>query len=482
VAEDITERKHVQERLAKLTQELEQRVEVRTADLAEANAQLLHDAFHDKLTGLANRALFLDRLGQAVERYQRRADGGFAVLYLGSDRFKVVNDSLGHATGDQLLIELGERLKCCVRPGDTVARLGGDEFVILLEDAALVEEATRVAERIQHEVRKPFLLDGGRVHTSLSIGVIMSSTYHENAQGILRDADIAMYHAKALGKARHQVFSEEMRDHAVKLLALENDLRGAIERGELRVYYQPIRLITGGQLTGFEALVRWEHPTLGTVSPAMFIPIAEETGLIIELDRWVLRAACRQLKNWQQRFPSIPPLTINVNLSSRQFLEADLVDFVGGVLEEATIQPEHLKLEVTESVLVQHSEAVTVAFHKLKALGVKLYVDDFGTGYSSLSYLQRFPVDTLKIDRSFVHHMATSPESVELVRTIIAMAQALNLNVVAEGIETGSQLAQLEALGCSYGQGYFFAKPLEVSDATALLHAAKTTQQVSLHA
>ncbi len=480
VAEDITERKHIQEELTKLTQELEQRVGLRTAELAEANAQLLHDAFHDKLTGLANRALFLDRLGQAVERYQRRADGGFGVLYLDSDRFKVVNDSLGHTTGDQLLIELAERLKSCVRPGDTVARLGGDEFVILLEDAALAEEATQVAERIQYEVRKPFMIDNRVIHTSVSIGIVMSSTCHENAQGILRDADIAMYHAKALGKARYQVFTETMHDHAVSLMALENDLRGAIERDELRVYYQPIKSITGGQLTGFEALVRWEHQTLGTVLPTTFIPIAEETGLIIELDRWVLHAACRQLKNWQQRFPFIPPLTINVNLSSRQFLEADLVDFVGGVLEETAIRPEHLKLEVTESVLMQHLEAVTVAFRRLKALGVKLYVDDFGTGYSSLSYLQRFPVDTLKIDRSFIHNMATSPESAELVRTIIAMAQALNLSVVAEGIETASQLAQLEALGCSYGQGYFFAKLLEVSEATSLLHAAKTAQQVSL--
>ena len=479
IMRDITERKRTQDALETLTRELEMRVEARTAELAEANAQLLYDAFHDKLTGLANRALFLDRLALATERYQRRADGGFAILYLDADRFKVVNDSLGHSTGDQLLVALGERLKECTRPGDTVARLGGDEFAVLLEDTSLIEEATRVAERIQHEARKPFVTSGKVIYTSVSVGIVMSSTLHENAEELLRDADIAMYHAKALGKARYQVFTEEMRDHVVSLMALENDLRGALGRNELRVYYQPIKALQNGSLTGFEALVRWQHPTLGTVSPTSFIPLAEETGLIIELDRWVLREACRQLKHWQQQYPLIPPLTINVNLSSRQFLEADLVNFVRSMFEETGVQPEHLKLEVTESVLMQHAEAVMIAFEQLKALGVKLYIDDFGTGYSSLSYLQRFPVDTLKIDRSFVDNMVKTPESAELVKTIIAMAQALKLSVVAEGIETEAQLAQLNALGCSRGQGYLFAKPLTVEGATAMLHAAKTERQLA---
>ena len=479
IMRDITERKRAQGALETLTRELERRVEARTAELAEANAQLLYDAFHDKLTGLANRALFLDRLALATERYQRRADGGFAVLYLDADRFKVVNDSLGHSTGDQLLIALGERLKECTRPGDTVARLGGDEFAVLLEDTPFIEEVVGVAERIQHEARKPFVTSGKVIYTSVSIGIVMSSTLHENTEELLRDADIAMYHAKALGKARYQVFTEEMRDHVVSLMALENDLRGALGRNELRVYYQPIKALQKGSLTGFEALVRWQHPTLGTVSPTSFIPLAEETGLITELDRWVLREACRQLQHWQQQHPLIP-LTVNVNLSSRQFLEADLAEYVRAVLEETGVRPEHLKLEVTESVLMQHAEAVMIAFEQLKALGVKLCIDDFGTGYSSLSYLQRFPVDTLKIDRSFVDNMVETPEGAELVKTIVAMAQALKLSVVAEGIETEAQLAQLNALGCLYGQGYLFARPLEVGAAERLLRAAETDQQLSL--
>ena len=477
IMRDITERKRTQKALETLTSELESRVEARTAELAEANAQLLYDAFHDSLTSLANRALFSDRLALAVERYKRQSKGGFTVLYLDTDRFKNVNDSFGHTVGDKLLIALGKRLQACVRPGDTVARFGGDEFVILLEDAPLIGEATHVAERIQHEVRKPFALDGKVFHTSVSIGIVVG--HMGEVEEILRDADIAMYQAKALGKARYQVFTEAMRERATSLIALENGLRSAIARNELRVHYQPIKAIQNGSLTGFEALVRWQHPTLGVVSPASFIPLAEETGLIIKLDRWVLREACRQLKVWQLQHPLNLPLTMNVNLSSRQFLEVDLVECVQNVLLETGIRPEHLKLEVTESVLMQHEDAVMIAFEQLKALGVKLYIDDFGTGYSSLSYLQRFPVDTLKIDRSFVDNMVKTPESAELVKTIIAMAQALNLSVVAEGIETEAQLVQLNALGCSYGQGYLFAKPLTVERATAMLHDAKVDRQLA---
>ena len=480
IMRDISERKRTERALAEAHDALAGRVveleQARDA-LEQSNAQLAFDAFHDRLTGLANRALLLDRLGQALERSNRRAAPGFAVMYLDSDRFKVVNDSLGHAVGDKLLGELGDRLKACVRPGDTVARLGGDEFAILLEDAPSADTAVQVADRIQRAVAKPFQLGSHLVHTSLSIGIIMSSVSTGGAAEVLRDADLAMYGAKASGRARHNFFTETMRGFALERLTLENDLRGAAERGELVVYYQPVVSLAERRLSGFEALVRWRHPRLGLVAPADFIPIAEETGLIIALDRWVLREACAQLSAWQRDFPSCPPLSMNVNLSSKQFLRVDLVAHVQRVLADTGVTPGCLKLEVTESTFLRHDEA-DAAMRGLRELGVKLYIDDFGTGYSSLSYLQRFPVDALKIDRSFVNNLHASPESAELVRAIIAMARTLRLEVVAEGVETPAQLAQLTGLGCGYGQGYLFAKPLPATDAAAFLEKARAGAQL----
>ncbi len=478
IMRDITERKRAERALAEVHDALGQEVsalEQAKRELEKSNAQLAFDGLHDRLTGLANRTLFLDRLGHVIERASRRSEPDFAVMYLDSDHFKMINDSLGHAVGDGLLVELGNRLKACVRPGDTVARLGGDEFAILLEDTTVPEAAAQVANRVQSEVAKPFRLESQMVHTSLSIGIVMHSVSSADAAGMLRDADLAMYRAKALGKARHSFFTEAMRQGARNRLTLENDLRGAAEREELRVYYQPIVSLVDDRLAGFEALVRWQHPRLGLVAPADFIPIAEETGFIIDIDRWVLQRACAQVNLWRRHALAGPPLTVNVNLSSKQFLRPDLVSYVQRVLAETGLPPECLKLEVTESTLMAHSDEVNLIVQRLRGAGVKLYIDDFGTGYSSLSYLQRFQVDAVKIDRSFTSNMYASPESTELVRAIIAMAQTLRLDVVAEGVETQAQLEQLRAFGCVYGQGYLFAAPLPEAEVYARLDGLMST-------
>lgn len=469
---DVTARYRSEERLQEANRELEVRVVERTAALENANreltrlnSRLAHDAFHDSLTGLPNRALFTDRLHQAIERYNVRVDYGFSVLFLDFDRFKNVNDSLGHTVGDKLLIGVAERLSHCVRPRDTVARLGGDEFTILLEDVTGIEQATSTAERIQHKLSKPFILDGQTVHTSASIGITSSAFNYEGPGDALRDADVAMYRAKALGKATFQVFTPEMGARAASLLTLENDLRRAIERQELRVHYQPVIAVASGQLIGVEALLRWQHPHLGMVSRAEFMPVAEETGLIVEFDRWVLREACRQLRVWQ----NVVPLALNVNLSGKAFTHAGLVESVGTSLLDVGFSPGNLRLELTESVLVQSSEETLATLAKLKALGVQLYIDDFGTGYSSLSYLQRLPIDALKIDSSFVQRMTLNPESSELVKTILVMARNLGLEVVAEGVENVRQLRRLKRSGCPYAQGYLFSKPLSAEEMTAYL-------------
>lgn len=472
---DVTERHQGEERLRKVNQELEARVAERTTALEDANQELkrlnerlLHDAFHDALTGLSNRALFVKRLQQAISHHNSRVNYGFSVLFLDFDRFKVVNDSLGHIIGDQLLIAVSERLSRCVRPIDTVARLGGDEFTILLEDVTDIEEATRTAERIQRELTQPFVFANQTVYTSASIGITSSAYNYERPEDILRDADIAMYRAKALGKATHQVFTPKMRERAASLLALENDLRRAIQRQELRVHYQPIIAIASGKLAGVEALLRWQHPRLGMVPLTEFMPIAEETGLVVEIDRWILYEACRQVREWQ----NILPLSLNVNLSGQAFTHAGLLESIGMSLAATGFDPKNLKLELTEGVFVQSSEETLASLSKLKALGVQIYIDDFGTGYSSLSYLQRLPIDALKIDISFVQRMTQDRDSAELVKTIIVMARNLGLQVVAEGVETASQLKQLKRLKCQYAQGYLFAKPLDPVETMAFIEKA----------
>jgi diguanylate cyclase (GGDEF)-like protein/PAS domain S-box-containing protein len=438
----------------------------------QAEEQLLHDAFHDSLTGLPNRALFMDRLSQAVERVKRHSDCSFGVIFLDLDRFKVVNDSLGHMIGDRLLVEISRRLESCIRTGDTIARLGGDEFTILLDGIKEAGDAVCMAERIQKQLHRPFSLNGQEVFTSASIGIALSALAYDRPEDILRDANIAMHRAKSQGKARYQVFDATMHFHARELLRLETDLRRTAERQEYCVHYQPIMSLESGVITGFEALVRWQHPERGFVYPEEFISVAEETGLIISLDRWVLREACRQARAWQQVSTANSSLTISVNLSAKQFSQPDLVKCVDEVLKETGLDPGSLRLEITESVLMSSADSVTAVLAQLRDLGIELHLDDFGTGYSSLSYLHRFPINVLKIDRSFISRICPGGENSEIARAIITMAHSLGMKVVAEGIETPWQLAELKTLECEFGQGNLFSKPVEASAAGKLLAAS----------
>ncbi len=457
-----------------------------------AESQLLHDAFHDALTGLPNRALFMNRLGHTVERAKRHENSIFAVLFVDLDRFKVINDSLGHLSGDRLLITVAERLKHCLRSGDTLSRLGGDEFTILLEDIKDITEATNVAERIQTSLSLPFNLGVHEVFITTSIGIVLSPTGYEQLEDILRDADTAMYRAKASGKACYRVFDKTMHLRAVTLLQLENDLRRAVQslarlpsyskgnvglgtpeemKQEFQVHYQPIVSLASGKITGFEALLRWQHPSRGLLSPTEFIPIAEETRLIVPLGYWVLRSACYQTRAWQERFPTTPPLTISVNLSSKQFLQPNLIEQIEQILEESGLDACSLRLEITESAIMENSETSATMLLQLRSIGVQIYIDDFGTGYSSLSYLQRFPVNALKIDRSFISRMGVDGEDSAIVQTIVMLANKLGIDVIAEGIETEEQLGQLREICCTQaqGQGYFFSKPLDSQAAETLI-------------
>ncbi|HVF57367.1 MAG TPA: EAL domain-containing protein [Pyrinomonadaceae bacterium] len=438
-------------------------------DRKMAEQQLHHDAFHDALTGLPNRALFMDHLKLAIARSQRQQNLTYAVLYLDLDRFKIINDSLGHTIGDQLLVGIADRLTKNLRPGDTVARLGGDEFTVLIEDIIDEKEAYYVAERIQKELSVPFNLSGREVFTTVSMGIAPSSTGYDRAEDILRDADTAMYRAKSLGKARYEIFDKAMHARAINLLQLETDMRRAVEREEFIIHYQPIVALEDFRLRGFEALVRWQHPERGFISPIDFIPVAEETGMIVPLGEYVLRHACQQMQRWQKIFPSDPPMFMSVNLSSKQFGQNDLISQVAAVMKDTGIAPHSLKLEITESVVMENIETATELLRQLRALGVQLSIDDFGTGYSSLSYLHRFPINTLKIDRSFVTRMTENNENMEIVRTIIVLAQNLGMDVVAEGVETNDQLALLRKLGCENGQGYFFSKPVNNEGAEKII-------------
>jgi diguanylate cyclase (GGDEF)-like protein/PAS domain S-box-containing protein len=431
--------------------------------------QLQHDALHDALTGLPNRSLFMDRLEHALSRARRRPDEIFAVLFLDLDRFKVVNDSLGHLLGDRLLVEFARRMERCVRPGDTVSRLGGDEFTILLEDLRDLDEASQVAERIQSELGHPFNIAGQDVYTSVSIGIALGDSDYLRAEQLLRDADTAMYRAKATGKARFEVFHKAMHADVLTLLHLETDLRRAVDRAEFTLDYQPIIDLDSNRLVGFEALIRWHHPQRGRIGPAEFIATAEETGLIVPMGWWVLGEACRQMHSWHTRFPEHSGLSISVNLSARLFRLASLHDRVVEVVGAAGLEARSLKLEITESALMDYAEASVLTLRRLKHSGIQVQIDDFGTGYSSLNYLQRFEIDALKIDRSFVSQLGLSGENSEIARTIITLARNLGMKVVAEGIETDVQLEQLKSLGCDWGQGFLLSHPLKPFEVEALL-------------
>jgi diguanylate cyclase (GGDEF)-like protein/PAS domain S-box-containing protein len=433
----------------------------------QAEEQLLHDAYHDALTGLPNRALFLDRLDHAASR--RRDRHPFGVLFLDLDRFKVVNDGLGHAIGDQLLVGVARKLQNVVRAGDTVARMGGDEFTILLEEVADPGVAMRTADRILRELTRPMDLSGHQVATTASIGIALSAAGFQQAADLVRDADTAMYRAKALGKGRYELFDPAMHHRMVALLRLEEDLRAALERHELRVHYQPIVNIASGRVAGFEALLRWEHPLRGNIPPDEFIPLAEETGLIVPIGQWLRREACQRLRTWQGRFPTNPPLTMSVNLSARELAEPGLPDGVADTLRLVGLAPQSLTLEITESRL-ESGEPAVADLNRLKALGVELAVDDFGTGYSGLSRLTRLPIDALKIDRSFVMGLGEA-QNREIVRMILALTEVLGIDAVAEGVETAEQLAVLRGLGCEFGQGYLFSRAVPAEAAESFLAA-----------
>jgi diguanylate cyclase (GGDEF)-like protein len=436
--------------------------------LRESKEKFRHAAFHDSLTDLPNRNYFIETLGFSLKKAKQNVKFNFAVLFLDLNRFKTINDSLGHSTGDRLILNVAKRLSTALREGDLVARFGGDEFGIILNDISSLDEAVEFAEIIKHKLAKPFTLNGRQVFTSVSIGIARGNEHYSEAEDVLRDADIAMYYAKEAGTT-YVVFNPSMHTKAVTLLQLETDLRCAIDRNELLAYYQPIIDLATMRLVGFETLMRWNHPQRGIIPPNEFIPVAEDTGLIVPLTLWILRKSCNQLVEWQKESPSNMGLMMSVNLSGKHFAHPDLVHQIKGIIDETQINPRNVKLELTESAIMENAETAISMLTQIRETGIQVSIDDFGTGYSSLSYLHRFPIDMLKVDRSFVSSMEDGTENGEIVRTVIALAKTLGLSVVAEGIETIHQLHQLRVLGCEYGQGYLFSRPVPVDEVEKIL-------------
>jgi diguanylate cyclase (GGDEF)-like protein/PAS domain S-box-containing protein len=430
--------------------------------------ELRHQAFHDSLTGLANRALFENRLAHALERV-RRGEGGLAVVFVDLDDFKTVNDSLGHTAGDELLRSVGERLRYNLRGADTAARLGGDEFGVLLDGAATAEAATEACRRLSAALEPSFVIDGRHLNVAASLGVALATTGRETMEELMRNADLAMYEAKRRGGAQLRIFEASMHEVALGRLELGAELQRAVDEGQFELHFQPIVRLDTAAVIGAEALVRWRHPTRGLLAPGHFLPLAEQTGLIVPIGRGVLADACRTLAAWQEAHPRRQPLTLSVNVSMRQLHDPQIVEDVRYALADAEIAPQQLVLEITESFLADETEAALDCLQRLRALGVRLAVDDFGTGYSALSYLQRFPIDMLKIDRSFVEHARPTSPSVNLVRSIVQLGRSLHLDLVAEGIEEAEQAEELLGMGVMSGQGFYFAKPLEAEHFAALL-------------
>jgi diguanylate cyclase (GGDEF)-like protein len=435
----------------------------------EMEKQLMHDSLHDGMTGLPNRILFLDRLGQAIQSCKRRTGSTFSVLFIDIDQFKVINDSLGHLTGDQLLISIGRRMKSCLRSSDTIARFGGDEFAVLLEITGEKKSASIVVEKIQTAIQQPVKLDGHELHVTASIGLVMSIAGYDQPDDILRDADIAMYHAKASGKARFEIFDVKMRSQAFSRLETEQQLRNALGNQEFRLYYQPILSLKTNELVSFEALIRWHHPQRGILLPNEFLPIAEASGLILSIEKWVLNEACAQLRTWHDQHPCFQHLSINVNVSSRQFAQPNFIPELIKALESNKLKPEFLKLEITEGVLISNYSAANKVFTQLRDLGIQLQIDDFGSGYSSLGYLQHFPISAVKIDKSFIEGMGKGRKGTELIRAIVSMTRELEMEATAEGIETSEQLDELKSLLCNFGQGFLLSRPLDRESAEKVL-------------
>jgi diguanylate cyclase (GGDEF)-like protein/PAS domain S-box-containing protein len=440
--------------------------------------QLTHQALHDPLTKLANRVLFRDRVEHAIHRSGRK-QAAVTVMFLDLDNFKSVNDSLGHAAGDELLVAVTGRLESCLRSSDTPARLGGDEFAILVEDVVVADEVNAIAERIRSALHAPYTVCGTEVFISASIGIATSANDDQSPEELLRNADLAMYMSKANGKNRCTTYDDQMHDLLVKRVRLEADMRSAIEKKQFELYYQPIIDLHSEKVIAMEALVRWNHPEHGLIPPLDFIPLAEEIGLIVPLGTWILNEACRQASMWQIEHGLEGALSVTVNVAGRQFQEEGLVEAVANALSESNLPAKSLILEITEGTMLLNTEATVVTLNALKTLGVGLAIDDFGTGYSSLSYLQRFPVDILKIDKSFVDRLAVGSEGAAVAKAIITMSETLNLKTIAEGIESLGQQAELKSLGCEFGQGYHFTKPLRAIDMNDFLHASTKPRNYS---
>ena len=472
--------------ISKLNQDLERRVNQRTKELKavvrqlrqeiaerrKIQQQLEYEVLYDSLTGLPNRTLLLERIDFTIAHAKRNPDYHYALLFIDLDRFKTVNDTLGHLAGDRLLIAVSRLLQKCLRENDLVARLGGDEFVILLDDIANFQDATLIGERIQQQLRSSFQIGGQSIFTSASIGIVFGSKNYSSASNLMRDADIAMYRAKDKGKARYEIFNREMYRETLKVAELEHNLRIALKKQEFVLHYQPIVALDSDRLVGFEALVRWLHPDRGCIAPNVFIPIAEDTGLIVELGEWLLKQACQQLHTWQKQYahlPQIDSLKMSVNLASQQLQEPQFIAKLDQILQETGINGDCLRLEITESVLIEPEGNIQNILRKIKQRNIKLSIDDFGTGYSSLNYLRRFPIDNLKIDRSFIEQMNLDRENLEIVKIIISLAKTLGMDTISEGVETVEQLDYLKALGCEFGQGYLFAKPLPPEEISLIL-------------